>query len=62
MKLLAERSTSELDAARHHLDAIIAQVARDKKRAPGTGWEPILDMLRRDRDEIKHELRRRVEA
>ena len=62
MKLLKERSSEELSAALRHLDKIIEHVVHDMKKAPGPGWEAILDLLCVSRDEIEQELNQRGNA
>ncbi len=59
MKPLSERSLDALKAAKRHLEKIEDQVARDIEEFPGPGWEPVRDMLVRDRTEIEQELKRR---
>ena len=59
MKPLSERSLDALRAAKGHLEEIEAQVSKDMEEFPGPGWEPVVDMLVRDRTEIEHELKRR---
>jgi len=59
VKPLSERSLPELEDARHHLEKIEAQVARDATQLPGPGWGAVIDILQRDREELEAELRRR---
>jgi hypothetical protein len=62
MKLLKERSSEELSAALRHLHKIIEHVVDDMEKAPGPGWEAILDLLCCNRDEIEQELNQRGNA
>lgn len=62
MKLLKERSSEELNAALRHLYKIIEDVAHDREKAPGPGWESILDLLCCNREEIEQELNQRGDA
>ena len=62
MKLLKERSNEELNAALRHLDEIIEHVMHDMEKAPGPGWDAIIDLLCGDRDEIEQELSQRGDA
>jgi hypothetical protein len=60
--LLKERSSDELNAALRHLDKIIEHVAQDMEKAPGLGWEAILELLCCNREEIEQELNQRGDA
>ena len=56
---LSERSLAELEAAKDHLADIVKSVGEDAAKWPGPGWEPVIDLLKRDQEELHAELVRR---
>jgi hypothetical protein len=57
-----QRGIKRRAAALRHLDKIIEHVVHDMEKAPGPGWEAILDLLCVSRDEIEQELNQRGDA
>lgn len=56
MKPLTDRSLSELEDAKKHIEELEAFAAREVTSSPGPGWQPVREMLARDLAEVETEI------
>jgi hypothetical protein len=60
MKPIEDYSIGDLVDAQERIKEIQERIERDSAARPGPGWEPIKDMLQRDREIINAEIEKRL--
>ena len=62
IKPFGEWSLLELETARRHFESMATEVAKHITGSPAPVWDPVLDIIARNRAELKAEIERRAQS